>query len=713
MFNCYKLLFITLLLPCSALSESKSTAHHSIYQLTLTELIAIQVVESASGFEQNAQQAPATITVINTEQWQTMGARTLSDVLRTIPGVHVSKPPISPYHKKFVFRGLSGVASSKIKILIDGEPFENLQVSGLFYGFNLPLNSFERIEVLKGPGSAIYGADAFGGIINLITHKNKELPTVAGIRYGNFNTKDVYAQGSLAIADSQLQWSMGYISSDDDPGRIVTADLQSIFDQDFGTNASLTPGPIDERYEVFNLLTKWQWHNTELDFYTWRNFDLGKGPGVAQALDPGGKFSHKFDHYKLTQDFSAHVDGQLHGILSYKQQKMRSFLNVFPAGAILPIGADGNLSNQFVGFTLFEDGYIGTPGPQGHSTTFRIIHLFEPMDNHLLRWELGYEKQSFKVIESKNFGPGVIDGTQAVVDNQLTDVTGTNYVFIPDVKRHFSYLSLHDEWQINQQIKLSAGIRYDKYSDFGSTTNPRLGLIWQLSDKFTWKLFAGSAFKAPSIEQLYSQNNPVTIGNAQLKQESVDTYEIGSNLEYLVNENLVLSLNIFNYHAKDLIGYAPVTDVQTQGSMAQNLGEQKGRGLEFIVKWKPQSQITVDFNYSYISTEDEFGADIIDIPQEMAFFAINWQPLEHYNLSFDTKWISNRQRSLLDTRAQLSDYYMATLTLQRDNIFAGIDASLNFTNLLDKSAKEPSDGNIPDDYPLAGRKIMLELSYQF
>ena len=166
---------------------------------------------------------------------------------------------------------------------------------------------------------------------------------------------------------------------------------------------------------------------------------------------------------------------------------MRSYLNVFPAGAILPIGGDGNLSTAPVGLTLFADGYVGTPGPQGNTTTFRLTHLFEPVKNHLLRWELGHEQQSFNVVESKNFGPGVIDGTQPVVDGQLIDVTGTDYVFIPDTERHFSYLSLHDEWQVDKTVKLSAGIRYDNYSDFGSTTNPRLGLIWQLNDKFTWK----------------------------------------------------------------------------------------------------------------------------------------------------------------------------------------------------------------------------------
>jgi outer membrane receptor for ferrienterochelin and colicins len=143
-------------------SNSNSNSDESLFGLNLVELMAQQVVVAASGFEQKTSQAPATVTVITAAQWQLMGARHLTDVLATVPGFHIGKPPIDVKHTKFVIRGLSGQSSSQIKVLIDGEPFEFIQDNGLFSGFEVPLTSFERIEVVKGPGSAIYGADAFG-----------------------------------------------------------------------------------------------------------------------------------------------------------------------------------------------------------------------------------------------------------------------------------------------------------------------------------------------------------------------------------------------------------------------------------------------------------------------------------------------------------------------------------------------------------------------
>ncbi len=98
---------------------------------------------------------------------------------------------------------------------------------------------------------------------------------------------------------------------------------------------------------------------------------------------------------------------------------------------VLPIGKDGNL--DFVSpttFTLFSDGYIGTPSPEGSSITYRLSHLLELNDSHLIRWEAGYEKQKFKTFESKNFGPGILVGNELVVDDQLTNVTGTPYIYL-------------------------------------------------------------------------------------------------------------------------------------------------------------------------------------------------------------------------------------------------------------------------------------------
>ena len=684
----------------------------SLYNLTLQELLEIQVVTAASGFEQAAQRAPASVTIITNEEWRAKGARLLSDVLSSVPGFHVGKPQGDFMHKKFTIRGLSGFSSSQIKLLIDGEPFEWMQSNSLPVGFQMPLTGFERIEVIKGPGSAIYGADAFGGIINLVTFKHNEMPSIAGLRTGSFNTYDLFIRDNFSIGGSHFQWSLDYSQSSDDKNRIVESDLQTTFDGLFNTSASMAPGPLDEHYEVLSLVAKWQWQDLSIDYFSWRNFDMGIGAGPAQVLVPNGKGRTYANQFKAQYDFSELVSGDLKATLSYKRQRTELYLTVFPAGTVLPIGADGNVDFvNPVGFPLFEDGLIGTPSPGGNSTTVRLTHLLNLPEQHLLRWEIGYEEQHFKAGESKNFGPGVLNGSETIVTGNLVNVTGTPYVYAPESYRDFYYISLQDEWQINSDLQITLGTRYDNYSDFGSTINPRLGMIWQASDNFTLKLFAGSAFRAPSLFQLYGRNNPVNIGNASLGPEKLDTIETGFNFEYVVDENLVFSANFFNYHAKDLIDF--VFDEQQQANIAQNIGEQKGSGGEFWLKWKPQDNITLDFSYSFLSAKDETDVVIADTPENMAYVAANWKINDNWMWNINAKWIANRKRPADDIRSELPNYKWMNFRLERNHIIEGLKAALIINNVLDEDMREPSNGNIADDYPLPGRQIMLELTYSF
>ncbi|GLX77944.1 hypothetical protein tinsulaeT_12840 [Thalassotalea insulae] len=683
----------------------------SIFDLSLAELSKITVVTAAAGFEQQSSKAPANVTVITAEQWQAMGARTFADVLRTIPGVHLSKS-IQYDHNAIIFRGLSGNSSSKIKVLIDGEPINSLQDSGSHSGFQLPLTSFKRIEIVLGPGSVVYGADAFAGVINLVSYDFDEMSSAFTARAGSFDTYDFSLRHNVDFGPSTFQLSLDYLESADDNERIITTDLQSILDTVFGTSASNAPGRIDEHYRVFSGLAKWQRKNLALSFFTWRNFDLGLAAGIAQALDTKGHSSVRHDVYRLDYDLSEYITGSLDATLSYKEQDTQSFLYVFPAGTVLPIGADGNI--DFVTpttVTLFSDGYIGTPSPKGNSTTLRLTHLFEPADHHFIRWEVGAERQSFRATEEKNFGPGILNGIELVVDGKLTSVTNTPYIYIEDVSRDFYYLSLQDEWQINQELQATLGVRYDNYSDFGSTLNPRVAFIWQATESLNLKLFAGSAFQSPSVEQLYAQNNPVGLGNKTLQPETVDTVESGLNLEYFIDDNTLVAMSVFRFHAKDIVQF--VFDETRKGNVAQNIGQQKGHGGEVSFKWKPMDNMTINANYSLLSLKDEYDNNVADVPKQMAYLAMNWKVSDNWNWNLDAKWIGERLRGASDLRANVAQYTWISTKLERRELIDNLSAAIIVNNLFDTDAREPSSVNISDDIPLPGRQVLFELNYQF
>ena len=716
----YVICFVSFLLAFQ--SSAKELNERSIYQLTLAELFDIQVVSAASGVEQKVSSAPATVTIINKEQWQALGATSLTEVLSTVAGVHVGQPKFfSYYNTSLTFRGLSGLASGRVKLLIDGQPFENMQVSGLHWGFYMPLTGFSRVEVIKGSGSAVYGADAYAGIINLVSEQADvdskaqdriEFNGDIGVRVGSFEDLDVFSQSHLQYGQHSLQIGFDYTRSSDDPDKIAQTDVQGIFDSIYGTNASLAPGHFDQSYEVLKLLAKWQYDNWSVDYLNWRNFNIGIGVGAAQAVSEEGEMGNRFDRLTATYSVDDWLEGQLDFQYSYMGQVLDVNYDVFPDGAVLPIGSDGNISSDFsIVPTLFTDGFIGKLRVHGITNTASVTHVAHTDENSFYRVHLGYEKQTFKVNEAKNFGPGVLDGSQLVVDGQLTDVTNTPFVFIENINRNFWFASIHHHWQFSDDIDISMGIRFDDYSDFGSTTNPRFSFLWQATDKLSVKLFAGTAFKAPTIGQLYSRNNPSTIGNRALKEERISTLELGNSFEYTVHDDLIIGLNLFRYKAKDLIVYQ--ADIEVGGRVAQNVGEQFGVGGELTLKWKPLANVTIDSHYSYLSAEDGEGSNIEALPNRMAYLGINWQISDKWGASISSKWVGARSRNASDSRADLSEYHLTTMSISCKELFDKFDGRLSAKNVFDVNATEPSDGTIANDLPLAGRQLLFELSHRF
>jgi iron complex outermembrane receptor protein len=192
---------------------------------------------------------------------------------------------------------------------------------------------------------------------------------------------------------------------------------------------------------------------------------------------------------------------------------------LFPAGTVLPIGADGNIRIS-APFTLvrFTEGYRGNPEFYEQHARAEAVLTWNGLEKHSLRFATGVTSQEESGRESKNFGPGVLDlGSRlcgpgiCTVDGRLTDVSGTPNAFIEDQDRDVLYASLQDQWQIANDWNLTAGLRYDDYSDFGSTVNPRVALVWDMHTDLTAKLLYGRAFRAPSFADLFIINNPVAI----------------------------------------------------------------------------------------------------------------------------------------------------------------------------------------------------------
>ncbi len=675
-----------------------------------------QFVSIATGSRKPIYKAPAVATVITAEEIKAMGARDLNEVLETVPGLHVSLSPLSRLDSVYSIRGIHTGFNPHVLLLRNGVPFPYVFSGGRPNLFRLPVASIARIEVIRGPGSAVYGADAFAGVINVITKESDDIRgTEAGGRVGSFDTHDLWLLHGGSWGPWDIAFSLEWQESAGDRSRRIDADFQSFLDGTMGTTASRAPGPLSTRYEVLDSHLEIRRGDLRLRNWYWRLSDAGQGTGGAQALDPEGRENVEQYLVDLAYATTLRPSWDLNAVASYLYRDTRSRFVLLPPGTRAPIGPDGNIDFDSPAEVLFPDGLLGNPGAREHQTGMDLVFLYTGHRNNRLRLGAGIRYFTFRPSESKNFGPGVIDGSVSPIDGALTDLSGTPFIFSPDRSRTLYYLLVQDEWQILPDWELTAGIRYDHYSDFGETINPRLALVWATRYNLTTKLLYGRAFRAPSFSELFAVNNPVVLGNPDLKPETIDTLELA--FDYRPTFNLQTVVSFFVYEADNLIEF-----VGGATRTAQNARDQQGYGFEVEADWKVRADLRLLGNYSFQRSRDKATKERIpEAPGQQAYLRAEWQFHPGFFLTPQVLWVGDRRRSPVDPRAQIDDYTMVHLTLRATNLAANWEFALSGRNIFNVDAREPSSGpeapvlpiSIPGDYPLEGRSLLGEVRYSF
>ncbi len=655
-----------------------------------------EFVSIATGSSKPVYRAPAVASVITAKQIEAMGARNLNEVLESVPGLHVGVSAINRLDSVFSIRGIHTGFNPQVLLLMNGIPFGPPLTGSHPTLFRIPVLSISRIEVIRGPGSAVNGADAYAGVINIITKDATEIEPEIGGRIGSFNSRDAWLLSKSSFAGWDVGFTFEWQSSNGDNDRTINSDFQTRLDSTFGTDFSLAPGSLSTDYGVTNTMINASKDNLLFRFWNWHLFDAGVGAGGALALDPVGSQDEDLYLFDATYSNDNIADGWgVNFNLSYIYQKSDSYLVLNPPG-IYP-------SSDPSGFSSFTDGVIGNPSGNTQQVGLDLSATYSGFLKHRLRFGSGTRYQDQDTSEFKNFGAGVVPGV-------MTDVSNTPFVSIPDTSRSLYYLSVQDEWQLAPDWEMTTGVRYDHYSDFGSTLNPRLALVWSTRYNLTTKLLYGRAFRAPSFQEQFADQNPVTLGNPNLNPETIDTVELAFN--YRLTFDLQTTLNLYGYRAEGLIEYVPSGGGT---NTAQNARDQKGYGFELETKWDTTDKVQLTGNYAWqYSVDPGTENKIPDAPGQQAFLSMNWKFYPKWSLYSQVNWVGNRHRAVSDPRAEVDDYTLVNLTLHRQEIMDHTNLTVAVRNIFDEDAREPSDGvKIIDDYPLEGRSLWCELLYRF
>ncbi|MES9849333.1 MAG: TonB-dependent receptor, partial [Candidatus Thiodiazotropha sp.] len=287
----------------------------------------------------------------------------------------------------------------------------------------------------------------------------------------------------------------------------------------------------------------------------------------------------------------------------------------------------------------------------------------------------------------------------------LVDVSNTPYAFAPEKTRSIRYLFLQDVWSFSDNWQLTAGVRYDDYSDFGDTLNPRLALVWQVSDRFTTKLLYGRAFRPPSFQELFAETS-FSRPNPDLDPERSETVEL--ILSFIPNNDLNIGMNLYNLRQSDFI--RATTSPGESGRRFQNTGNHTIQGIELEAKWQAAKTLRLSANYS-IRNPDNNQFRAIDEPKQDAYARVDWSFRPDWNLNMQTNWIGERERRSNDPRSSLDDYTLTDTTLR----YTGLNAwefAFSIRNLFDEDAREYTAPSVTDDLILPERSLYAEIKYK-
>ncbi len=637
-----------------------------------------RVLMTATKHLMDARKAPAINTVITGNEIRNMGARNIMDVLRKVPSIGISQSP-GTTQKRVEVRGVRTNFSEKVLLLIDGHRM-NDHINGTFGWVcgDLMVDNIKRIEIVRGPGSALYGANAFIAVINVIT---KTAEDIGGQQFlvtgGSFSTQQY--NGLFSHKGDRFQIS-GHVNYFDTDG------ATSLIEQDAltGGPGGLAPGDTLEFREKWDAEIRMKYGDLS---FRGRVINTEYGPfvGALRALNDETVF--KFTHiigdliYKksLTEDIGITV---------------KLYTDYYDADVLYEVFPEG--------FTGLDDkGFLTNPRYKNRILGGEITTDYA-LGDHFIIAGVNYEfVKQYDVEVSEN----TFDFFSDPVDT--TDFNNWN----KNVDRTIWAVYLQNMWEITSYDSLTLGVRYDNYDDIGDTINPRAGYVHEFKNDLIFKLLYGSAFRAPVFQELYTTNNPAIKGNTEIDPEKIQTYEASLECPFLKNYSLRVSY--FHNDIEDLIRVGPKPPDEPAPYINVD-GKTQIDGFEAELDFHFAKDRYGYINCAYQNAKDEKDKTLPLVPEWRANAGMNFGLSKYLNANVNVSWIGKRPRVEGDTREDLDSNTLVDLTLVAKNFLKGLEIRGSVYNLFDEDYRDPhEDLRIPNDLPTDTRMFLIEALYKF
>jgi len=666
---------LTLLLPALALllpaarpaqAENPATDSDQLRELSLEDLMAVQVVYSASRYEQTLLEAPSSVSIITADEIEAYGYRELADILAGTRGIFTTND------RNYRYAGIRGFArpgdyNSRVLLLLDGHRLnDNIYDSAPIGGdFPLDVDLIERVEIVRGPASSIYGTSAFFGVINIVTKDGADLDGVRlSTAAGSFDTSGVrvdFGERSrhgidlLASASGLHRGGQDlYFPEFDDPT----------------TNQGLAQSSDREEIRRYFLEASYQGFRLEA-LTSQRNKRIPTGAWETIFNDPRTQTDDGYD--LLTLEYSRPVEPGRLGFL-------------------------GRLSHntyEYVGDYVYDYGEEGDPYP--------VVNV----DSASGRWWGG----NLEVVKKFAAGHTILAGAE-YRNNFRQDQWNLDAeeVYLDDARSSESWalflegdLSLRDDFRFNGGLRLDEGARTD------ARLSPRAALIWSPLQEAALKFLHGRAFRAPNAYELFYGDGGISQkGSPHLGSEEISTDEVVWEQEFGPRWGGLVS--VYRYRIDRLINL--VTDPEDELLVFENLGRVQAKGVEIELERSWRSGLQARWSYAYQDAKEPGGGgELSNSPSSVAKLQLRGRLLnERLGLATDIRYLSSR-RTLAGRTA--GDHVVANLTLSARLPGDRLSLTAGFYNLFDERYADPgSEEHLQDLITQDGRSWRLAITFQ-
>jgi len=719
--------FVTGTILFMGLFATRLQAQQDLFELSFNELLDIEVT-SASKFAQSIRLSPSTISYIDKQQIQDYGWHSINDVLYYQPGFG----PGQDFDRASTpTRGFSDSWSNNhILHLVDGIPMNGNLYGSAFTWDITPLTFTESMEIIRGPGSALYGSNATNGVVQINSHNVETLnqKTQLKLALGQDNERHISVLSHQQFSAMDLIWSYDYKQNDGHS-------YQSVDGSGRNLDGQLKKFAVNNQQSSHYLFTKMTFQQLpELDIYFHhQNWQFETGHGWLWWL-PDQDEDMQQQRSILAAKWHKHWgDEQLEFIFRYQQQEVDWLQRYYPDGA-------------FGGF--YPDGLWEQLKSDADDLLVRAqwLHGFEHKANVIL----GYEAQLFYYDGDEQHWSNVdldLPPFAPFANNQRRELgPWLDYIKHQLLPNHALYAHWHSGDIFGQTLSMSLGARWDhlgfdyrqinqqpitKASRTFTNLSPRASLVYSPNQNLSLKLSYSEAFRTPQPTELagahtFSLASDIT----RLEPELLKNVELAA--DYQLSDTSVIRLNLFEARFNNQIAFSV-----SNNNLSTNVYSQKNRGLEleFSYQWRQWSAFA---NYSYVRRIDE---QISDNFIALADSTLTNEPANKINLGFNTKsdkwqWsVSLHYQGKVKRRD--SEFGLQTLPggvdmqvnldLYRPKELANwtrLDSQLSYQltpsltlglkleNMLDEEIYLAKSGAYPFDYQQNDRHLLFSVSYQ-